>query len=334
MKYVRLFICMVVVFSIFIQASPVGKNEAEKKEFFKTVYLAYSKKELDKTLTLIDEGFKKYGMLIELVQMKYNILMVKKDYAGALKLIDTQIRKSGETETFLAAKYNIFMAKKDWKSALQVALKKDQVAKVKNPWDCMNILHVYLELRRQDDAFDWLNEAVKRRFYDYRILQENRYALLQNDSRFLPLIESIKDNIGLGYPAKDFSLKLVKGENFALSWNRGKVTLIVFWATWCEPCKNDIPGLVKYYDEFKTKGFDILGISLDSSEQLFKDFIAKKQLPWKLAYSGLEWKDPVVKLYGISSIPSYWLVDKRGVLRSFNVKGEELRAAIAQLVAE
>jgi peroxiredoxin len=320
--------------SLFIQASPSGKNETEKKEFFKKIYQSYGKRDLDKTLVLIDEGLKKYGSLMELLHLKYNILMAQKDYAGALKLIDNEIKKSGETEEFLSAKYNILLAQGDLKATLQIALKKDKIAKIKSPWDSMNIMHVYLQLGRKDDVFDWLNEAVKRGFYDYWILRENKYALIQNDKRFYAIIESIKANIGLGYPVKDFSVKLTNGEDYAISWQKGKIVLVVFWATWCEPCKKDLQMLLQYYNEFKTKGFDIVGISLDSSESIFKEFVSRVQLPWKMAYSGLGWKDPVVKLYGISSIPSYWLVDKKGVLRSFNVKGEDLRGAIAQLVAE
>lgn len=140
--------------------------------------------------------------------------------------------------------------------------------------------------------------------------------------------------IGLGKKARDFTVKLWGSGEFSLSAQTGKVVLVNFWATWCDSCRKEIPDLIKYYSEFKDKGFEIMGISLDSSERKLEEYIKRTGMAWDTAYSGNAWKDETVMLYGVNSIPSNWLIDKNGVLRSFGLKGEELRSAIAELVKE
>jgi hypothetical protein len=85
--------------------------------------------------------------------------------------------------------------------ALKVAMKKDKISKSKSPWDCMNIMDVYLRLGSKNDALDWLQEAVSRGFISYRLLQDRKYALVEREPRFYEIIETIKVSIGLGYPA-------------------------------------------------------------------------------------------------------------------------------------
>lgn len=129
-------------------------------------------------------------------------------------------------------------------------------------------------------------------------------------------------------------MKLLNGDDFTLFKQKGKVVLLDFWATWCDSCREEMPELIKIYGEFKTKGFEIIGISLDSSEVKLKEYIKQNNLEWKMSCSGQIWNDPTVVRYGVNSIPSLWLIDKKGFLRSFDLKGEELRKAIIELLTE
>ncbi len=95
-----------------------------------------------------------------------------------------------------------------------------------------------------------------------------------------------------------------------------------------------MPQLKDLYKEFKGKGFEIIGISLDSNEKKLNEYIEKNELEWIFSFSGKVWKDDTALRYGVNSIPSYWLIDKRGILRSFGLKGEDLRKAVALLLAE
>jgi peroxiredoxin len=94
-----------------------------------------------------------------------------------------------------------------------------------------------------------------------------------------------------------------------------------------------MPHLDKIYREFKDKNLEIVGISLDSSMKKTKEFTKQAQLQWKHSCSGKVWKDETVTRYGVNSLPSLWVVDKKGILRSFDIKGEELRKVIAVLLS-
>ena len=189
-----------------------------------------------------------------------------------------------------------------------------------------------------DGAFEWLEKAVDKGFLSYTGLYEDEnFKLLATDSRLEGIVKKIKDNIGIGKPAKDFKVELFSGGTFSLSAQRGKVVLIDFWATWCPPCVKGIPHLKEFYKEYKGRGFEIVGISLDSDRQAVEDYIKKEKLEWGIVYSGKGWFDDLVKYYSVNLIPSYWLIDREGVLRYFGVPlrdAEKMKKAIEELISE
>jgi peroxiredoxin len=329
----KLIVMTVIVSFLVIWLGTAGADTGSK-EWLQRIYRLYGDKQYLEALKAIEDALKALGSSNELLQLKYNIMVKLKRYDEALAFINGEIKKSGESEELLAAKYNLLFLQGNLVEALKVARKKDKLAKSKSPWDCMNIMHVYLRMGSKNDALDWLQEAVSRGFISYRLLQDKKYALLEREKRFYEIIENIKLSIGLGYPAKNFKVKLLGGEDFSLANQRGKVVLIYFWAYWCEPCKQEMPLLDKIYREFKDKGLEIIAISLDSSLEKTKEFTQQAQLQWKHSCSGKVWKDETVTLYGVNSLPSLWVVDTKGILRSFDIKGEELRQVIAALLSE
>jgi len=329
----KLIVMSVIVSFLLIQVGTAGADTGNK-EWLQRIYRLYGEKQYLEALKTLEDALKALGSSNELLQLKYNILVKLKKYDEALTFIDGQIKKSGESEEWLAAKYDLLFLRGNLVEALKVAMKKDKLAKSKSPWDCMNIMNVYLRMGSKNDALDWLQEAVTRGFISYRLLQDKKYALLEREKRFYEIIENIKLSIGLGYPVKNFTVKLLNGEDFTLGNQRGKVVLIYFWAYWCEPCKQEMPHLDKLFREFKDKGLEIVSISLDSSIKKAEEFTNQAQLQWKHSWSGKVWQDETVGLYGVNSLPSLWVVDRKGILRSFDVKGEELRKVIAALLSE
>ncbi len=307
---------------------------ADQKETVQKIYQLYGEKKYDEALKMAEKAMKDFGTSKRLLQIKYNILLKMEKYDEALAFLDQEIQKSGETEELISAKYKLLYLQGKLHEALKAALKKDKIAKTKSPWDCMNIMHVHLRLGNKQEALDWLQEAVSRGFISYRILAGKMYESLTKEKRFYEIIETIKVAIGLGNPARNFTVQLLSGETFTLSQQREKVVLVDFWATWCDSCRKEMPQLKDYYNEFKAKGFEIIGISLDSSESKLKEYIKENNLEWKFSFSGNVWKDETVMHYGVNSIPSHWLIDKNGILRSFGLEGEQLRGAIALLLAE
>lgn len=262
----------------------------------------------------------------------------EKEYSKALEAVGMGLAEHGESIKLLALKCEILVNLNKLDDALNTAIKRADVSKRKSPWHCLDIVSICLKMKNLDKAFEWLNKAVSRGLLSYTELYEDeRFSLLIKDKRFDTIVETIKSNIGIGKPAKDFTVDLLSGETFTLSKQKGKVVLIDFWATWCPPCVKGIPHLKEFYEEYKSKGFEVLGISLDSDGKAVDDYVKKEALTWGIVFSGNGWLDETAKYYKVNLIPSYWLIDRKGILRNFGVPlrdKEKMKKAIEELVLE
>ena len=152
----------------------------------------------------------------------------------------------------------------------------------------------------------------------------NRIAALDDTNPQIARIVSqaqgeLKKREALGKPL-DMKFTALDGSEVDISKMSGKVVLIDFWATWCGPCIREIPSVKKTYDKLNAKGFEIIGISLDSDKGKLEDFIAKNKMPWPQFFDGKGWKTSLAQEHGINSIPAMWLVDKEGNLVDQNAR--------------
>ncbi len=139
----------------------------------------------------------------------------------------------------------------------------------------------------------------------------------------------------LDLPGKEMKIEgtLVGGESFDWKAYRGKVVLIDYWATWCGPCIQELPNVKENYDKYHDKGFEVVGISLDSDPARLERFLAEQKIPWACLFQeGAGWDHPMAKYYGVMGIPATMLLDREGKVVSMGVRGGELGRQLASLL--
>jgi peroxiredoxin len=143
-------------------------------------------------------------------------------------------------------------------------------------------------------------------------------------------------SVEIGQKAPDFSAPNAEGKMVSLKESLGKVTIIDFWASWCAPCRQENPNVVALYNEFHAKGLNIIGVSLDKAEEAakWKEAIAKDKLTWTQVSNLKFWEDPIAMKYNIKSIPATFLLDANGNIVAKDLRGAELKAKVAELLAK
>jgi peroxiredoxin len=157
----------------------------------------------------------------------------------------------------------------------------------------------------------------------------------------IPVVQELKvrveamKKVAIGQKAPDFTLNDIDGNPVSLSSKIGsKVLLVDFWAAWCGPCRQENPNVVKVYNEFKNKGFDIFGVSLDQSKDDWVKAIADDKLTWTHVSDLKYWGSDAAKLYAVNSIPANFLLDETGTIIARNLRGDDLRNKVSEILSK
>jgi peroxiredoxin len=142
------------------------------------------------------------------------------------------------------------------------------------------------------------------------------------------------EKTAVGQKYIDFSMQTPEGKTVSLSdfVSKNKYTLIDFWASWCGPCRKEMPNVVEAYKAFKDKGFGIVGISLDENADKWKEAITALNITWPQMSDLQGWNNAGAKLYGVNSIPATVLVDQEGTIVARNLRGDAIKSKLNELL--
>ena len=147
------------------------------------------------------------------------------------------------------------------------------------------------------------------------------------------LQEQKDKNTSIGALAPDISLKTPDGVELKLSSLKGKIVLLDFWASWCAPCRRENPNVVALYNKHKDNGFTVYSVSLDKTADPWKNAIKADGLIWPNHVSDLAgWQSSAAALYGVTSIPRTFLINKDGKIVATNLRGDELDRKVEELL--
>lgn len=148
------------------------------------------------------------------------------------------------------------------------------------------------------------------------------------------ILKNLNDfkTVKIGRRAPEFSAPNPEGKSVSLKESLGKITIIDFWASWCEPCRKESPNMVNLYSEFHDKGLNIIGVSLDEDVTKWKEAIATDKLSWTQVSNLKKWKDQIAIQYGVKAIPSTFVLNQYGVVVAKDLTGDALKAKITELL--
>ena len=136
--------------------------------------------------------------------------------------------------------------------------------------------------------------------------------------------------LAIGYPAPDFSVKDADGKDLSLSSLKGDVVLLDFWASWCAPCRAELPNVEQAFKDYADRGLVVIGIDLDRNEGAFKGSVSYFGLTYPQVFDGADNK--VSGLYRVTGIPMSYLIDRDGIIRGKSLRGDDLEKAIDKLL--
>lgn len=187
-------------------------------------------------------------------------------------------------------------------------------------------IKLYVEVLRNPERGIELLKQLKSDFPDTGLGKESD-QIIANLGQQLEVIR-VQRSLVPGSKFPDFAEKDLSGKDISISRFKGKVVLLDFWATWCTPCRMELPNVRKAYEQYHDRGFDIIGISLDQDEQKLHGYLQDSRIAWAQIFQGKGWEDPIARKYGVDSIPATFLLDGEGKILARDLRGAALLEAV------
>jgi peroxiredoxin len=245
----------------------------------------------------------------ETYQQKFDPLRDQLDkLANKLRSMPASIQRDSLINVFEMGKQNVVKVVGDFVKTRSASYVSPYVLYVTSP--------VVTDMSVLEERYNALQPEIKESFYGKQL-----QGLLT------------QSKVGLeGTQAVDFTQNDTANHPVSLSSFKGKYVLVDFWASWCGPCRLENPAVVAAYNEYKSKNFTVLGVSLDQVRQKWIDAINKDNLTWTHVSDLKYWSNEVAQLYKIQGIPANMLIDPNGKIIARNLRGEQLHATLKQVL--
>jgi thiol-disulfide isomerase/thioredoxin len=189
--------------------------------------------------------------------------------------------------------------------------------------DRNSIILLLNSIRNKTELHDEVIARLERKNPDYPPLVKYKAQRIEE--------KELKARLEKGQPAPDFSYPTPNGkENLGPHSFKGKFLIIDFWASWCGPCRMEIPNLKKDYETYRSKGVEILSVSIDKDESAWRKAMKEEDMPWSQVLAPDTGKD-ILKTYQFSAIPHIVLLDKEGKIIGENFRGKILTDKLEEL---
>lgn len=193
-------------------------------------------------------------------------------------------------------------------------------------------------MRKDPSSLAWLffidKFDISEDFATMEMLDKGLYAAHPDNVYVGQLHKQIAEEskLGIGREAPEIKQLNPEGKMTSLSSLRGKIVLIDFWASWCGPCRKENPNVVKLYQKYQSKGFEVFSVSLDKTRDAWLKAIADDKLTWTHVSDLGYWKSAPALLYGVSSIPYTVLIGRDGKIIAKKLRGAELEQKLEELL--
>jgi thiol-disulfide isomerase/thioredoxin len=261
-------------------------------------------------------------------------LNIQASYAAApgdpeteLKALITQIQTKLETGKKTEADFAPELKQFDALLAEHQGEKTDAVAQILY----MKAM-LYLQVFQNTDQGVAMIKQLKTDYPDTKFAKnaDNILAMIAKQAE----AKKVQSALAVGSKLPDFDEKDLAGNPLSIASHKGKIVMIDFWATWCPPCRAELPNVIATYQKHHTEGFDIIGVSLDEDRAKLDAFLKKQDMTWPQFFDGKGWSNKLAVKYGIESIPATFLLDGDGNIIGKDLRGDDLEAAVAKAVAK